>query len=282
MDDKISQFCSITGASTKDAKRYLAEYKRVDFAVDAFYNEPVQARQAPTPQPSTSKLNTLFDKYKDKDGDDITVDGTIQLCEDLKVDPEDVVLLAVAYELKSPRMGEWSRKGWLDGWKDLECDAIPAMSSALVRLRDKLGSDSEYFSQVYNYTFEFSRPPGQRSLALDMAQGFWNLLIPHGLQGGALSHLTRGAGSDEDEDDEDDEMMGVDEEGWREEFTSWWFEFLSEKGGKGISRDTWQMFLEFVRTIDAKFEKYDMEAAWPSTIDDFVEYAKARLPASGP
>ena len=55
----------------------------------------------------------------DSDGDDITVDGTIKLCEDLAVNPEDVVLLAVAYELKSPSMGQWSRKGWTDGWKQL-------------------------------------------------------------------------------------------------------------------------------------------------------------------
>ena len=55
----------------------------------------------------------------DADGEDITIDGTIKLCEDLDVDPEDVVLLAVAYELKSPSMGQWSRKGWTDGWKAL-------------------------------------------------------------------------------------------------------------------------------------------------------------------
>lgn len=59
-------------------------------------------------------------------------------------------------------------------------------------------------------------------------------------------------------------------------------------------------FFDFVRSIDSKFEKYDMEgmyfnslprtpppriplthfpspAAWPSTIDDFVEYAKGRI-----
>ena len=73
-----------------------------------------------------------------------------------------------------------------------------------------------------------------------MAQGFWGLLIPHGLQGGALSHLARPPMSD-DEDDDDDAMMGVDEVGWREEYTDWWFEFLTEKGGKGVSKDTWQM-----------------------------------------
>ena len=51
----------------------------------------------------------------------ITVDGTIRLCSDLNSDPADVVWLAVAYELKSPSMGAWSRKGWTDGLKRLGC-----------------------------------------------------------------------------------------------------------------------------------------------------------------
>jgi DCN1-like protein 1/2 len=41
------------------------------------------------------------------------------LCQDLGVELEDVVLLAVAYELKSPGVAEWTRKGWVDGWKAL-------------------------------------------------------------------------------------------------------------------------------------------------------------------
>lgn len=61
--NKRSQFVACP-RSTKEAKRFLAEYKRVDIAVDAYYNEPVQSRQASIPQPSTSKLNALFDTYK--------------------------------------------------------------------------------------------------------------------------------------------------------------------------------------------------------------------------
>lgn len=53
------------------------------------------------------------------EGEDITIDGTIKLCEDLDVNPEDVVLLAIAYELKSPSMGVWTKKGWAEGWKAL-------------------------------------------------------------------------------------------------------------------------------------------------------------------
>ncbi|PIL26029.1 hypothetical protein GSI_11783 [Ganoderma sinense ZZ0214-1] len=278
---------------SKDARRYLTKYRRLDQAVDAFYSDP----QAGRPSASTSKLNSLFDKYKDRDGDDITVDGTIKLCEDLDVNPEDVVLLAVAYELKSPSMGQWSRKGWTDGWKQLgitmvnadpndwsvrRVDTIDGFKATLATLRQQLATDTEYFRQVYNYTFEFSRPPGQRSLALDMAQGFWALLIPHGLSGGALSHITAPAGQDEDGDEHMADGAagagaGAHEEGWGKQHTAWWFEFLEESGTKGVSKDVWQMFLEFVRTIDAKFEKYDVEGSWPSTIDDFVEFAKQRI-----
>ncbi|KIP03035.1 hypothetical protein PHLGIDRAFT_78198 [Phlebiopsis gigantea 11061_1 CR5-6] len=271
-EEKIAQFCAVTGASTRDAKKFIEKYKRLEIAIDAYYNEPMMSRQQPPPAPSTSKLNQLFDQYKDPDGEDITVDGTIKLCEDLGVDPEDVVLLAVAFELKSPGMGEWTRKGWVDGWKAVGCDALPTMKTGLLRLRDRLGSDATYFQQVYNYAFEFTRAPGQRSLGIDMAQGFWAILLPHGLQGGALSHITT-----HQDGDGDDRMSGDEEEGWQDEHTQWWIEFLEEKKLKGVSKDVWQMFLEFVRTIDSKFEKYDAEAAWPSTIDDFVEYAKNRV-----
>ena len=159
-------------------------------------------------------------------------------------------------------------------------DTIDTMKSTLATLRQQLATDTEYFRHVYNYTFEFSRPPGQRSLGLDMAQGFWAILIPHGLSGGALAHVASSR------EDDDDVAMDVGEEGWKEDFTQWWFEFLEQNGMKGVSKDVWQMvsarlrtlgvlcspewvavltqfdvpqFLEFVRTIDSKFEKYDAE-----------------------
>lgn len=45
----------------------------------------------------------------------------MKLCEDLGVELEDVVLLAIAYELKSPGVGQWNKAGWTDGWKGLGC-----------------------------------------------------------------------------------------------------------------------------------------------------------------
>ena len=51
------------------------------------------------------KFKLIFSATLDADDEDITVDGTLSLCKDLGVDPEDVVLLAVACELQSPSVG---------------------------------------------------------------------------------------------------------------------------------------------------------------------------------
>ena len=43
-------------------------------------------------------------------------------------------------------------------------DSLAGLQGLLAQLRQKLARDPDYFTHVYNYTFEFSRPPGQRSL----------------------------------------------------------------------------------------------------------------------
>ena len=68
-------------------------------------------------------------------------------------------------------------------------------------------------------------------------------MLPHAISGGALAHV------EDDDDDDDDGFMRGDglpsSQGWSDKHTEWWFDFLSEKGGKGISRDTWTMVCYF-------------------------------------
>ena len=118
------------------------------------------------------------------------------------------------------------------------------MKSSLSKLRNQLATDPEYFRKVYNFTFDFARTEGQRSLGkyvsivfwimeftcftgIDMAQAFWGLLLPHGFNSGALTrrNLT------------DD----VDMDGWQEKYNQWWADFLVQRKVKGISKDTWLM-----------------------------------------
>lgn len=142
---------------------------------------------------------------------------------------------------------------------------------------------------MYNHTFDLARSEGQRSLGksmkssnllyvpiiskcigLETAQAFWALLLPHGAQGGALKHVNN---------DADDDVMMDGDDGWKEEYLQWWFDFLNQKGLKGVSKDTWIMvcddslksrpislislqprqFLDFVRSTNSTFENYDVE-----------------------
>lgn len=77
---------------------------------------------------------------------------------------------------------------------------------------------------------------------LDTAQAFWNLLLPHGLAGGALERTAKQDDDDEDEGMDVGETTGAPSaDGWKEEYVQWWFDFLNEKGGKGVTKDTWVM-----------------------------------------
>jgi DCN1-like protein 1/2 len=62
------------------------------------------------------------------------------------------------------------------------------------------------------------------ALGLETAQVFWGILLPHGFDGGALTDRSKDEGN-----------------GWQEKYNRWWSEFLSQKGGKGVSKDTWIM-----------------------------------------
>ncbi|KAK9766037.1 Scaffold-type E3 ligase, variant 2 [Basidiobolus ranarum] len=184
------------------------------------------------------QLSDVFEVYKDSDEDAILVEGTEQLCNDLEVDPTDVVMLVVAWHLNAERMCEFSRKGFVDGWASLGCDDLEKMKKIIPKLREEL-NDEEKFKQVYQFTFKFSRSENQKSLPLDIAILLWQLLLE-----GRYDHLDV------------------------------WIQFLQEKHGKAISKDTWNLFLDFIRSSPHDFNGHDMEGAWPVLIDEFVEYAQ--------
>lgn len=69
---------------------------------------------------------------------------------------------------------------------------------------------------------------------MDAAQAFWGILLPQAIEGGALAHV-------DSEDDEEEAMPQSGGPGWADQHTQMWFDFLNEKGVKGISRDTWNM-----------------------------------------
>ncbi|KAJ3332900.1 DCN1-like protein 2 [Blyttiomyces sp. JEL0837] len=209
----------------------------LEAACDGYFQEGGSA-SAETSKVDVGKLSRLFDKYKDPDDNIIGVEGTEALCNDLEVDPTDVVTLVLAYYLKCENMCEFKREGWIAGWTKLECDTIEKMKSKIPEMRAAL-DDPVKFKEIYQFTFNFAKQESQKSLALDSAVAFWQLLFT-----GRFKRINS------------------------------WIQFVTEHHGKAISKDTWNLFLDFTRSCKDDFSEHDDDEAWPVLIDEFVIYAR--------
>ncbi|KAI8898158.1 potentiating neddylation domain-containing protein [Globomyces pollinis-pini] len=90
---------------------------------------------------------------------------------------------------------------------------------------------------IYLFTFQFARLENQRALGFETAIAFWDLLL-----------------------------VG------RFKYLELWKKFLTEHHGKAITKDTWNLFWDFITTSSPDFADHDTDGAWPVLIDSFVEY----------
>lgn len=125
-------------------------------------------------------------------------------------------------------------------------DSLESMKSQLPALRKKLVSDPEYFKRVYTHTFSLSLQPGARTLELEPAVAYWQAFIPPALVStpSALASTKPGASSGPPEFTKEDLDL--------------WCEFMKSKG-RAVSKDTWVLFVDFVRSIDRDFKEHDEE-----------------------
>ncbi|KAH8077913.1 Cullin binding-domain-containing protein [Filobasidium floriforme] len=276
-----TQLRSITGATSSDATRLLkkANYN-LERAIDHFYSDSAAQQAAISSQLSSSsssgksiekKLGDIWESYKDASSSPplITIEGTMKLCEDLEIDPEnDPILFCLAADLGSKTVGEWPKDGWVKGWRtiDASVESLAGMKAQLPRLRKKLNENPEYFKKVYGHTFTMSLQPGARVLALDSAISFWQVFFPAALSASpsALSHITNPSTGETT----DPAFTDLDD----------WLEFMKARG-KPVSKDVWGLFVDFVRTIDPDYANYDEDGAWPSVIDEFYASQRAKKTA---
>ncbi|XJO72905.1 hypothetical protein BDV3_003966 [Batrachochytrium dendrobatidis] len=152
--DLVKQFVTITQSSEKNAAKLLKSHSwKLEVAVDDYFQSNGSARKSESHNSSTVNplfISALFDKYKDAEEDAILLEGTEALCNDLNIDPTDVVTLVLAYHLKCENMCEFNRRGWQEGWLALQCDNIESMKAA---------------------------QSTQKGLGLESALAFWDLLL---------------------------------------------------------------------------------------------------------
>uniref|UniRef100_A0A182QU91 Defective in cullin neddylation protein n=1 Tax=Anopheles farauti TaxID=69004 RepID=A0A182QU91_9DIPT len=191
---------------------------------------------------SDNDLNRLFESYKDAQEDAILSEGIERLCGDLGYKPDDFAILVLAWRLDASQMCQFTKAEFIQGLQRMNAASIEDIRTRLQQLVERLRTDgTEDFKSLYRFTFRFGLEPGHRILSLDMAVSLWRLVF--------TVHTP--------------------------DILQRWLNFLEQHQNiRGVPKDTWNMFLNFVETCD--IENYDDTEAWPSLFDDFVEYEQER------
>ena len=184
-----------------------------------------------------SGVMNMYNRYVDRDLGYISAEGIERLCRDLDIDPEDFRILVLAYRLGAEVMCRFTEDEFVGGCRRLGVSDVPSMRAAMPSLVASVGGAG--FAPFYRWTYKFAlEPGGQRSIGTPLAVSLWKLVFTHNTP----AHLPR------------------------------WLEFLEASPSvKGISKDTWDMFLVFADQIQGDLKAYDDTEAWPSLLDEFVE-----------
>ncbi|KAK6631800.1 DCN1-like protein 4 [Polyplax serrata] len=212
---------------------------------DRIVNKRIRSGRRVSKSEDTSCFNqkrclAWFHEYTSADDPDtLGPEGMEKFCEDIGVEPENVVMLVLAWKMNANQMGFFSQQEWLKGLIELQCDTIPKLQLKLEYLKSLL-NDPATFKSIYRYAYDFARDKDQRSMDIETAKAMLQLLLG--------KHWS---------------LFG--------QFNV----FLEQSKYKVINKDQWCNILEFSRTNNSDLNNYDVDGAWPVMLDEFVEWYRA-------
>ncbi|XP_073518220.1 DCN1-like protein 5 [Phyllobates terribilis] len=188
---------------------------------------------------SSKKCLAWFYEYAGPD-EIVGPEAMEKFCEDIGVEPENIIMLVLAWKLEAESMGFFTKEEWLKGMTSLQCDCTEKLQGKFDYLRAQL-NDNTAFKNIYRYAFDFARDKDQRSLDMDTAKSMLALLL-----------------------------------GRTWPLFSVFFQYLEQSKYRVMNKDQWYNVLEFSRTVSADLSNYDEDGAWPVLLDEFVEWHKFR------
>lgn len=204
-------------------------------------------KKARIKQEDDAAIDAVFARYQDLEAEEasITEEGILQLCDALGIDAQDPVMLALSCAMDAASMGVYTLTEFRRGMHKLHCNTIEDLRAEIPVLRTRLRDRAE-FALIYSFTFGFSKDPIQKSLALELAIGLWDLLLP--------GHFY-----------------------WRRH----WLQYVREHARSVVSKDLWHQVLDFGHQIKPDLSNYDENGAWPVLLDDFAAHMLQLIATKG-
>ncbi|KAH7107337.1 Cullin binding-domain-containing protein [Auriculariales sp. MPI-PUGE-AT-0066] len=231
---------------------------------------PIYTQTDSTPYSDARALqlfNTNADPELPATNPAIGSEGLEQLCEAAGINMAGVQPLLLAWLLQCKVMGQITKAEWIAGTQQYRIDTPARIAAILNDLDELLMTDRSVkaykpkpadaynreainsyvldrqaaFTSFYNFWFGLAKGDA-RNVELEMACALWGVLLAPKFP-----------------------LAGT--------FVEW---ITEKKTVKGVNKDLWSMLLEFCQTVDPALSNFDNDGAWPTAIDDFVEWKKAQ------
>uniref|UniRef100_A0A7E4V8K9 Defective in cullin neddylation protein n=1 Tax=Panagrellus redivivus TaxID=6233 RepID=A0A7E4V8K9_PANRE len=246
--NSVRQLMSFTNASESGAIALLESHGwDAARAADGFWQNPGPYSASSYNRGYNKQLTlNLFNTYANDPLDNlpgkIGPNGVQRLLNDLKVQPTDCSVLIFAWKLNAQIQCEFSQEEWLEGMQKIGCDSLDKLQNWFNNARNEI-KQRDNFRNFYNFAFNYAKSVSQRGLNLDIAVAYWDIIFGNDAR---VKH---------------------------------WVNWLQnpQNRSRGVSKDEWQLYYEFYTTVSPDCSNYDPESAWPSRIDEYVDFVKSEL-----